>query len=387
MFSIVTSRYDSVLRKRVSQHRSKNLKILNKLPTESTELVGVTMATRPLEMDTLPPTEALEIENGLTLVPRLKLLLTISPTDTASSTKLIDEWKLSQTLIEFLKTSFSVPIIVPEEDVRIKRFKDLKKRKREDPMAKGTIFVRDLGFVKSSLKKYESIGEKDDEGRVLEKKLKEWRTLIEEKMDGIELNLEGSKYKLSVSMPKSDDFDRMVKEWDEMQAFGDRGYSRGGGGGRLQRPDTIVMRGVPSRWFAEPRVSSKPSMLVTHTIFSFFGKIRNLNVAEDDDLGNDGDGENEDIVPGLNCKVVVRFESYKDFCNALKALSGRSLQKKGSRMVADYEVTWDTSYSQERSGRNNVELGGRYGNEVSRHRPYISRNSPENGRTKRFRVS
>ncbi|CAM8977577.1 unnamed protein product [Rhodiola kirilowii] len=299
------------------------------------------MATRPLEMDTLPPTEALEIEKR----PHARS----SPTDTASSTKLIDEWKLSQTLIEFLKTSFSVPIIVPEEDVRIKRFKDLKKRKREDPMAKGTIFVRDLGFVKSSLKKYESIGEKDDE--------------------------EGSKYKLSVSMPKSDDFDGMVKEWDEMQAFGDRGYSRGGGGGRLQRPDTIVMRGVPSRWFAEPRVSSKPSMLVTHTIFSFFGKIRNLNVAEDDDLGNDG----------LNCKVVVRFESYKDFCNALKALSGRSLQKKGSRMVADYEVTWDTSYSQERSGRNNVELGGRYGNEVSRHRPYISRNSPENGRTKRFR--
>lgn len=47
------------------------------------------------------------------------------------------------------------------------------------------------------------------------------------------------------------------------------GYSRG----RLE-PDTIVIRGVPSRWFAEPRVSSKPSMLVTHTIFSTFGKIR-----------------------------------------------------------------------------------------------------------------
>lgn len=48
------------------------------------------------------------------------------------------------------------------------------------------------------------------------------------------------------------------------------GYSRGG----RQEPDTIVLRGVPSRWFAEPRVSSKPSMLVTHTIFSTFGKIR-----------------------------------------------------------------------------------------------------------------
>jgi arginine/serine-rich splicing factor 17 len=48
------------------------------------------------------------------------------------------------------------------------------------------------------------------------------------------------------------------------------GYVRGG----KQEPDTIVMKGVPSRWVAEPRVSSKPSMLVTHTVFSTFGKIR-----------------------------------------------------------------------------------------------------------------
>ena len=41
-----------------------------------------------------------------------------------------------------------------------------------------------------------------------------------------------------------------------------------------KRPDTIVVRGVPSRWFAEIRVSSKPSTLVTHTIFSALGKIR-----------------------------------------------------------------------------------------------------------------
>lgn len=181
------------------------------------------MATRPLELKKLPPTEALEIENGLKLVPRLKLLLTINPTDTASSTKLIDEWKVSQTLIEFLKTSFTVPIVVPEEDVKIKRSKNLKKRKREDPMGKGTIFVRDLGFVKSSLKKYESIENEDDECVVLERKLIEWRKLIVEKMDGIELNLEGSKYKLSVSMPKSDDFYGMMNEWEDKNALGSRG--------------------------------------------------------------------------------------------------------------------------------------------------------------------
>lgn len=44
--------------------------------------------------------------------------------------------------------------------------------------------------------------------------------------------------------------------------------------GVARRPDTIIVKAVPSRWFAETRVSSKPSMLVTHTIFSVLGKIR-----------------------------------------------------------------------------------------------------------------
>lgn len=52
------------------------------------------------------------------------------------------------------------------------------------------------------------------------------------------------------------------------------GYSRG----RKREPDTIVLRGVPSRWFAETRVSSKPSMLVTHTIFSALGRIRYASI-------------------------------------------------------------------------------------------------------------
>lgn len=48
------------------------------------------------------------------------------------------------------------------------------------------------------------------------------------------------------------------------------GYQRGSS----MQPDTLVLRGLPSRWFAETRVSSKPSMLVSHTIFSTFGNIR-----------------------------------------------------------------------------------------------------------------
>ncbi|KAE8037715.1 hypothetical protein FH972_010280 [Carpinus fangiana] len=89
-------------------------------------------------------------------------------------------------------------------------------------------------------------------------------------MDGMELN----KYKLNVVIPPFDDFEAMRKAWEEFYAFGNRGHSRSG----KQEPGTIVVRGVPSRWFAEPLVSSKPSMLVTHSIFSRLGNISALLV-------------------------------------------------------------------------------------------------------------
>ncbi|CAL5441753.1 unnamed protein product [Camellia sinensis] len=110
----------------------------------------------------------------------------------------------------------------------------------------------------------------EDDVKELEKKFLDWRRSVVGKTDGIELNLEGVKFRLTASVPESDDFG-MTKEWEELNAFGNRGYSRGG---RQQQPNTIVLKGVPWHWFAEPRVLSKPSMLVTHTIFSAFGKIR-----------------------------------------------------------------------------------------------------------------
>lgn len=54
---------------------------------------------------------------------------------------------------------------------------------------------------------------------------------------------------------------------------------------------------------------------------------RNLDVAEDNDIGEDMEEDNGDLVSGLLCKIVVRFEDYREFCNALKVLCGRSLQK------------------------------------------------------------
>lgn len=166
--------------------------------------------------ESILPTETLELDSGLSLVPRVKLILTVNRSDT--SVKPLDEWQLKRSLIEFLKTSFSVT--VPEDDLLVRKFKDLKKRKRDDPVARGALFIRDLGF----LSKQPRIGYGRDDGlKELEKKVSDWRKSVVDKMDGIELNLVGVKFKLSVAVPASDDFEGMKKEWEELIAFGDKG--------------------------------------------------------------------------------------------------------------------------------------------------------------------
>ncbi|XP_060199327.1 uncharacterized protein LOC132627768 [Lycium barbarum] len=333
------------------------------------------MSNQPL--NTLRPNETLELESGLSLIPRIKLLLTIYRADKSVSP--IDEWKFKRSLIDYVKSRFSISI--PEEDLEIRKFKDLNKRKRVEPVARGRLFVHDLGFLSKVIGETETV----DDVEIADKKFVEWRKGFVEKLDGIELNLEGVKFKLNVEVPVSDDFEGIKKKWEEIIAFGARGYQRSG---RMQ-PDTIILKGMPSRWFAETRVSSKPSMLVTHTIISALGKIRNLHVAEDNGIGDDAD--EGDIVSGLHCKIVVRFETHKDFFDALKVLCGRSLQKQGSRLRADYDVTWDKDgFFQD--ARHQIEerkrmpgRGVEERDEGHRQRSRVSQFSSEEGRRKRFK--
>ncbi|KAK8933280.1 hypothetical protein KSP39_PZI015288 [Platanthera zijinensis] len=145
---------------------------------------------------------------------------------------------------------------------------------------------------------------------------------------------------MAVDVSISDEFEAIKKSWEDhydSKLPDERSYSRG----ETRRPDTIIVQGVPSRWLAEPRVSSKPSMLNTHTIFSVLGKIRNLYISGVDDIVKNTEGAIGDVVPGLQCKVWVQFESYDEFSNAVRVLCGRSMQKEGSRLRVDYEVTWD----------------------------------------------
>ena len=59
-------------------------------------------------------------------------------------------------------------------------------------------------------------------------------------------------------------FEAMEAEWT----------ASSGAGRPASPPDTLRVCGVPSRWLAEERVSSKPSLLVAHTVFSALGPVR-----------------------------------------------------------------------------------------------------------------
>ncbi|MCL7027883.1 hypothetical protein MKW94_003750 [Papaver nudicaule] len=334
----------------------------------------------------IAPTETLEIEKGLSVVPRVKLLLTIYRSD--RSVKPIDEWQLKRSLLDYLKKNSLLTI--PEEDLEIHSFKDLSKRNREDPVASGTLYVRDLGFILHKdkaelLLENKKEGEVDEEWKVVEKKFFEWRSSFVKKLDGIELSLQGVKFKANAVVPITDDFNELKKSWEEFYAFDSRGvFSRIG----KRQPDTLILRGVPSRWFAETRVSLEPSVLVSHTIFEVFGNIKNLNATGDVDLLKNGEEGEDSIASGLQCKIVVQFEKYDDFCNAMKVLCGRSMQKQGSRLRAEYEVTWDKGDF----FRNSDQRNGRLQDTVEHHnkRPSIhsrlTQNDSEGSHPKRFKV-
>jgi len=286
----------------------------------------------------LRPTEPFPLPSDLSLVRRLKLLLSFSRADLSVSP--VDEWQLKSALLAFLRNPPLSLSLVQDSDLSVSRLPDLQKRRRDDPVASGILYIRDLSFLHPSNRKGDDGPEKMTQEQEGEKYL-QWRSSLVEKLAGIELNLKGVMYQMSVEIPAYDDFKAMKKSWEDFYAS-ELVSIRNPVRKIAKRPDTILVRGVPSRWFAETRISSKASTLVTHTIFSALGKIRTLNISNDDEFGASKDGTNKGLISGLNCKVWVQFESYDDFHNAMNALCGRSLEKEGSRLKVDYEVTWDS---------------------------------------------
>ncbi|KAL9259245.1 hypothetical protein AKJ16_DCAP13539 [Drosera capensis] len=237
------------------------------------------------------PTDPIPLTNGLTLTPRIKFNLTIFPS--SPSPPPLYEWNLKHSLLTFLKSSPSLPSTIPfpDDDLVIRRYRDTKKRKREDPVARGWQVGRELGFVGKG-----GVGG-----------LGEWRRVIVDTMDGMDVNLEGVRFRVRIEVLAGEEFEGMRKECEE----------------------DLVLRNENSRGYA-------------------------------------GSGKRE-----------------------LDTLTPRE----GSRLKADYELTWDKdgffqssrSNAQESKGRYPAAGAVRYGSNPASWQMRVPRWSPDNTRQKRYR--
>ena len=159
----------------------------------------------------LRPTEPLPLPSGLSLAPRLKLLLTFFRADL--TVRPLDEWQLKSALLAFLRDPpLSLPLL-PDSDLSVRRLPDLQKRRREEPVASGVLHVRDISLLRPQTRKGD--GEAEEVTREQEEeKYFEWRSSLVEKLAGIELNLEGVKFRMSIEIPPSDDFKAIKKSWE-----------------------------------------------------------------------------------------------------------------------------------------------------------------------------
>uniref|UniRef100_M8B6R1 Uncharacterized protein n=1 Tax=Aegilops tauschii TaxID=37682 RepID=M8B6R1_AEGTA len=258
---------------------------------------------------TLRPTEPFPLPSGLSLARRLKLLLSFSRADLSVSP--VDEWQLKSALLAFLRNPPLSLSLLQDSDLSVSRLPDLQKRRRDDPVASGILYVRDLSFLRPGNRTGDNEAEKMTPEQE-EKKYSQWRSSLVEKLDGIDLNLKGVMYRMSVEIPASDDFTAMKKSWEDFYASELFSASMG--------------------WESGEEDSKK----TRHNSCE-----RTLNISNDDELEEKKDETNKGLISGLNCKVWVQFESYDDFHNAMKALCGRSLEKEGSRLKVNYDVTWD----------------------------------------------
>eukprot|EP00250_Pteridium_aquilinum_P002174 c12373_g1_i1 orf=572-2257(-) len=249
--------------------------------------------------------EAVELgHGGLSLVPRLRVLLSFARADL--SVRPLDEWQLRQSLLSFLRDSLAIS--VSDKDLSLHKHKNPHKRRSDDALASGVLYIWDIQALMG-----EGRNHREDADTMLQQK----EGLIIDKLTGVELNLGGLKLRCHARPEDRDDFFSLKRSWQQAREAHQTGF-----------PDTMVLRGIPSRWLAELRVSSKASVLVTHTVFSHFGSIRNLDIQVNDS-------------ESLSCNVWVQFEQYSEFHNAMVAFCGRSMTKEGSNFKANYEVSWD----------------------------------------------
>ncbi|CAI5948439.1 unnamed protein product [Closterium sp. NIES-65] len=258
----------------------------------------------------------LRVGHGLSLVPYRAISLSFVRQD--GLPKLVNQWELREAIEAKYRSHASAPNwpSFNEKDLTISWTKNLDKITRGEPIAVATLLLwgRSGESVASSV--VSNFGS--------------WETRVS-----------AARITCHAEPADSPSYGELMRDWLAEES--------GRKGGSEKRPDTLRVCGIPCRWLAEERVSTKPSLLIAHTVFSSFGPVRNIELLDPNEelpsakvtqgrtLGVAGAAASRTAGLGLGLgaglalkletDVMVRFGSHSTFCDAVKALARHAVKK------------------------------------------------------------
>lgn len=163
-------------------------------------------------------------------------------------------------------------------------------------------------------------------------------------IDGKSIKLSGFSELLKVRVKHKEVPHPSKQEWEEY--FADRGMEMFEDERPGERPDTVHIKGLPTKWFISRTSDGRPCLRVLTQAFQKFGRVREVGICES--LSQETNSKNfSSFGPGIRAfhfEAFIQYEKYSAFCNAMQSLKGMKLirleegGKEGMSIIqADYD--------------------------------------------------
>ena len=113
------------------------------------------------------------------------------------------------------------------------------------------------------------------------------------------------------------------QQWEDY--FGDRGMESFDEERPGERPDTMVVRGLPVKWFTSRTSADQPCPRVLTQAFQKFGRVREVGVYQSSFSESRSFSSFGPVAKDLHFEAYIQYEKYSAFCNAMTSLKGMKL--------------------------------------------------------------
>ncbi len=148
------------------------------------------------------------------------------------------------------------------------------------------------------------------------------------------------------------------QQWEEY--FNERGMESFDDERPGERPDTILIKGLPIKWFVSRTSEGQPCPRILTQAFLKFGRVREVGIYQSIPVSHRSFSS---FGPGMKClhfEAYIQYEKYSAFCNAMSSLKGMKLfrlEEGGNDATAIVTVDFDrNAYLSDRNIRKRLRI-------------------------------